>query len=74
MYDITLVYRDYQRFTVEVSDDDFTDFMKALNESRTFFDEEKNVGFWLPPESVRCAYIKKKESQCHEIPDPNQSL
>lgn len=73
MFDVTLIYRDYQRFTVEVDDNDFDEFMAALSNNRPYLNKEKSLGFWLPPDAVRCAYIKKKESQCPPSLDENQS-
>lgn len=64
MYEVRFIYRDYLPYTVLVEEPDIEDFFKSLSSNKPYFDKDKLIGFWLPPESVRCAYVVKKVDAC----------
>jgi hypothetical protein len=71
MYDVRVVYQDYQKYDVEIDDDNVDRLMEAISKGTTYFDKTKAVGFFVPALNIRCVYLQKqnKESQeCQKSP------
>lgn len=69
MYQVTVIYNDYQKYHVDVTEREFESFIKSITIRKVYFDEANGVGFWLPTENVRAIVINRKieESQkCQE--------
>lgn len=60
MYDVKFIYQDYRHYTVEVEEEELESFLDAIRSNKPYFDRAQTIGFWLPPESLRCALILKK--------------
>jgi hypothetical protein len=73
MYSVQFIFNDYKKFSVEVNDEDINDFIDSIQQGKAYFDEKKDVGFWLPLENLRCAYISKL-TQLQEEPCQNNPI
>ncbi len=74
MYTVQFIFNDYKRFSVEVHDTDLTNFITSIQNGKIYLDEKNGVGFWLPLENVRCAYINKLTQPQEEPCQNNQNL
>jgi len=63
MYAIRFVYQDYRQYVVNIADEALGDFFLCLQEGKPYLDKSASVGFWLPPEGVRAAFITKVQEQ-----------
>lgn len=72
MYELTIVYNDFKTYKVEVEEAELDKLLQCIRSNTTYFDESKIVGFWLPPNNLRCLYVNKKNTQlpqeepCHQ--------
>lgn len=70
MYDVRFVYSNYKTFTVEVESKELDKFVACFSNNQPYFDELKELGFYVPRENLICAYmLKKKES--HDVTNEN---
>ena len=68
MYDVRFVYRDYKTYTVSVEDKELEKFVSCFTNNTAYFDEKKELGFFVPRENLVCAYLIKQES--HNVESP----
>lgn len=68
MYDVRFVYSDYKTYTVSVEDKELDKFVSCFSTNTPYFDELKQLGFYVPRENLICAYMLKQES--HNVESP----
>lgn len=77
LYELTLVYDDFKTNRFEVEESELNNLIDCIKQNKVYTDINKIVGFWLPPESLRCLYFHKKTTQnqeepCQENPSSDQ--
>lgn len=66
MYLYKITFNDDRKIELEIEDKDLDAFVFSLQQKKPYFNNKDGVGFWLPPENVRYAWIYKKEEHPQE--------
>lgn len=74
MYLITIIYKDYKTYQVEIPDDELENFFASINKNVAYLNKEKNAGMYVPLHEIRTAYFFKQEQKECESCQQNQNL